>query len=100
MDTASAAWLIAKRHPHGLSQVRLLKLLWLAELKHYERTRERLTDANWFRWNNGPYAKEPINAVKDDHTHFRFHWEESPTGNRMGVVEAQAKPAGGLDAEE
>lgn len=100
MDTASAAWLIAKSHPHGLSQIRLLKLLWLAELRHYERTHQRLTDANWFRWNNGPYAKEPINTVKTDTTHFRFHWEDSLNGYRMGVVEALTKPNSRPSAEE
>ncbi len=62
---------IASAHPHGLPQIRLLKLLWLAELRYYERTGTRLTQAGWWRWNHGPYSKDVINVVKHDSRSFR-----------------------------
>jgi hypothetical protein len=66
-----AALLVARSHPHGLPQVRMLKLLWLAELRHFERTGERLTPAAWWRYDYGPYSKDVINTVKNSRRTFR-----------------------------
>lgn len=71
VEVRDAAARIVLAHPHGLPQVRLLKLLWLAELKYYERTGKRLTQAGWWRWNHGPYSKDVINIVKRDTKTFR-----------------------------
>jgi uncharacterized phage-associated protein len=68
--TAEAAWLVAQGHPHGLAQVRLLKLLWIGELRYYERFSTRLTPANWWRWEHGPYSKDVINTVRDRSRNF------------------------------
>lgn len=72
VDTKSAALLVARAHPHGLPQVRMLKLLWLAELRHYERTSQRLTPAGWWRWDYGPYSKDVVNTIKRSTRAFRL----------------------------
>lgn len=64
LQVKDAVEIIANEHPHGISQTRLLKLLWLAELRHFEKTGERLTDANWFRWDHGPFSKDVLNTAK------------------------------------
>jgi hypothetical protein len=92
MDFQTAAWHVAKAHPHGLSQIRLLKLIWLAELKHFQKTGHRLTDVNWFRYDHGPYTKG-INAVKQDETQvFQVANETTPNGFDALVIRA-ASPA-------
>jgi uncharacterized phage-associated protein len=91
MEIEDAAWIVAKAHRHGLPQVRLLKLLWLAELRHYEGTGSRLTDAEWYRWEYGPYSKDVVNAVKKERAHFEVEETQNEFGNRMLLVRA-AKP--------
>lgn len=87
-----AAWRIASAHRHGLSQIRLLKILWLAELHHYEATGERLTPAGWWRWDYGPYSKDVINAVRKDTRHFKVSKdEEATTVGRLAIL-ARPRP--------
>lgn len=68
LDVQDAIRLIAKAHDHGVSQTRLLKLLWIAELRYCEKTGQRLTNATWFRWDYGPFSKDVINTAKADTT--------------------------------
>lgn len=63
METKDAALMVARAHPRGVSQTRLLKLLWLAELEHYSKTGQRLTDANWFRYDHGPFSKDVLQTI-------------------------------------
>jgi uncharacterized phage-associated protein len=88
-----AALRIATAHTHGLSQVRLLKLLWLAELRYFEAYGERLTPAGWWRWDFGPYSKDVINTVRKDARHFELsHDDEAHTAGGL-AISAKA-PAG------
>lgn len=68
LQVKDAVEIIANEHPHGISLTRLLKLLWLAELRHFETTGERLTDANWFRYDHGPFSKDVLNTAKKELT--------------------------------
>jgi hypothetical protein len=86
------AWRIASSHSHGISQVRLLKLFWLAELRHFEAAGERLTPAEWWRWDYGPYSKDVINLIRKDVRHFRVRREEAAT--TVGRLAIQGRPTG------
>lgn len=86
MDLGTALWLIARKHPHGLGKFRLLKLLWLAELRHMQRHGSRLTDAGWYRWDYGPYSKEVVNKPQDDRDHFDYMEEDTPKGNAQHTI--------------
>lgn len=76
---SEAALRVASAHSHGLSQVRLLKVLWLAELRHFEAFGERLTTAGWWRWDFGPYSKDVINVIRKDTRHFRVSRDDEAT---------------------
>lgn len=90
-EVRDAAARIALAHPHGLPQVRLLKLLWLAELKYYERTGRRLTRAGWWRWNHGPYSKDVINTVKRDAKTFRVERQQEEPWQAGLVIHANPR---------
>ena len=94
-----AAALIARAHPHGLPQIRLLKLLWLAELRYYERTGNRLTSAGWWRWDFGPYSKDVINTVKREGKWFRIEKPSDPTQRGLVIHAALGARPGGQNAE-
>ena len=94
-----AAALIARAHPHGLPQIRLLKLLWLAELRYYERTGNRLTSAGWWRWDFGPYSKDVINTVKREGKWFRIEKPSDPTQRGLVIHAALGARPGGRNAE-
>lgn len=81
---------VASAHPHGLSQVRLLKLLWLAELRHLEQFGDRLTPAGWWRWDYGPYSKDVINSVRKDTRHFKVSLDDevATVGGRIILAKA------------
>ncbi len=82
---------ITLAHPHGLPQIRLLKLLWLAELKYYERVGRRLTRAGWWRWNHGPYSKDVINLVKRDTKTFRVERQREEPWQAALVIHANPR---------
>ena len=90
-EVRDAAARIALAHPHGLPQVRLLKLLWLAELKYYERTGRRLTMAGWWRWNHGPYSKDVVNTVKRDTKTFRVERQQEESWQTGLVIHANPR---------
>jgi uncharacterized phage-associated protein len=92
--TAEAAWIVARGHPRGLAQVRLLKLLWIAELRHFEAHGERLTPANWWRWEHGPYSKDVINTVRDTRRSFSVVRDPDAVGANGLLVSAKASPPG------
>lgn len=100
MDVAKAAWLVAKNHRRGLPQMRLLKLLWLAELKHFKETGRRLTPAEWYKWEYGPYSETVVNAVKRDETHFDMEESMSERGRRYVLIRPKAEPPGNVQADE
>lgn len=56
---------LARNHTRGMSQIRLLKLFYLAELKHIARTGRRLTGADFFHYKNGPFSKKVINTAHE-----------------------------------
>lgn len=89
-----AAYRIASAHPHGLSQVRLLKLLWLAELRHLEEHGERITPAGWWRWDFGPYSKDVINAVRTNPRHFKVTQDDQATTVGGRIIEATKAQVG------
>lgn len=88
MDVRDAAWLIAKRHPNGLSQLRLLKLLYLAELRHYERHGTRLTNADWFRHDYGPFSKTIATLLRKNIV-TEGEWLDLGGGKRMLSIKAK-----------
>lgn len=90
-----AALRITAAHTHGLSQIRLLKLLWLAELRFAEAYGERLTPAGWWRWDYGPYSKDVINTVRTDTRHFKVSRDDEATTAGGLAISAKAPPAGG-----
>src|SRR5438132_9188105 len=55
---------IVLRQPKGASQTRLLKLFYLAETKYMAETGKRLTDADFFRYDRGPYSKAVVNTAR------------------------------------
>lgn len=55
---------IISRQPKGVSQTRLLKLFYLAETKYMAETGKRLTDADFFRYDQGPYSKDVVNTAR------------------------------------
>lgn len=98
--TAEAAWLVATGHPHGLAQVRLLKLLWLSELRFYESYGTRLTFANWWRWEHGPYSKDVINTVRQADRNFSVHRDLDLAGATGLLITAkQHSPGNTLTGE-
>ncbi len=98
LEIQDAALLVAKAHPHGLPQVRMLKLLWLAELRHFERTGERLTPAGWWRWQHGPYSKDVINTVKKATRAFRCEEVSEEPFNPALMIRANAEPSSPLNS--
>lgn len=98
MDHKNAALIVAGAHPRGVSQTRLLKLIWLAELEHYMKTGEKLTDASWFRYDHGPFSKEILRTVEEEDC---FDQEEfmSSHGVRAKLIRSdEATPEGDQDA--
>ncbi|MHB1916570.1 MAG: type II toxin-antitoxin system antitoxin SocA domain-containing protein [Thermoplasmata archaeon] len=91
VEVRDAAARIALGHPHGLPQVRLLKLLWLAELRYYEETGKKLTGAGWWRWSHGPYSKDVINAVKRDTKTFRVERQRDEAWQTGLVIHANPR---------
>lgn len=51
--------------PRGVSQIRLLKLYYLAELRYISKNSARLSPAVYFKYNNGPYSIDVIKTVKE-----------------------------------
>ncbi|MGI0128934.1 MAG: type II toxin-antitoxin system antitoxin SocA domain-containing protein [Thermoplasmata archaeon] len=100
VEVRDAAARIALAHPHGLPQIWLLKLLWLAELKYYERTDRRLTRAGWWRWNHGPYSKDVINTVKRDTKTFRVERQQEETWQTGLVIHTNPRAVKELSDRE
>jgi uncharacterized phage-associated protein len=94
MDLETAAWLIAKQHPHGVSRTRLMKLLWLAEQEHMSQAGERLTDASWFRWEHGPFSKDVLNTVEDNPHNFSEERISTADGDDATLVHAVSEQPG------
>jgi uncharacterized phage-associated protein len=96
--TAEAAWLVAEGHTHGLAQVRLLKLLWLSELRYYEAGGSRLTPANWWKWEHGPYSKDVINTVKTAARSFSLQRDPDLVGATGLLIKAKpTRPGNALN---
>ena len=44
-------------------RTRMVKLVYLADKAWYAKHGEEYTEANYYRWNHGPYAREVLNAL-------------------------------------
>lgn len=92
MDAKTAAWLVAREHPYGLSKFRLLKLLWLADLRSIEQRGRPLTDAGWIRWRYGPFSKKIIREVEASDL-FSIQKEERQEGEMHRIRVVKEDPA-------
>lgn len=65
LTPAALAQAIIARQPKGVTQYRLLKLAYLAETRFAAETGRRLSKANYFSFDYGPYSKDLVNAAKN-----------------------------------
>lgn len=45
-------------------RTRILKMVYLADKAWHAKHRSPYTEAKWFRWNHGPYAREVLGALE------------------------------------
>lgn len=55
---------LVEAHGPIVGRTRLVKLLYLADRAWKAQTGEQYTEANYYRWNHGPFAREILAAVE------------------------------------
>lgn len=94
MDLEHAVWFVTREHPYGLSKFRLMKILWLAELRSIEERKERLTNASWIRWHFGPFSLD-IQRALETSPMLTVDIEERDSGELHRIRAVREVPGGG-----
>ncbi len=79
-----------------LNKTRIMKLVYLAELRAIESWGRRLTSAVWRNWYYGPYSEEVSTGLRESSPELKMELRRTPSG-REGKFYIPTRPEVGLD---